>query len=566
MISEENSIFNIIKNQIQPHCILFNERQFILLLQLKLNDIDFLKSIQDISLTLKLNYFKEIVEEYNLNVSIGKEYLNKVFDEQSVMDKLTEYFIQLDKLHNTFIDNHDTEKFDKIRENLGTLESSIQDISSSYNDQSKQLKDEILKRIYSFKNELEAINEVFVSDRNNLFIQNKLWDSKFGNYSNNLFIKKNKDYEDETANFKSIFKCKYLNNSKYSYANNKIFSPLVFMDKFYISLDGRSISCYAPDLKEVSKVELNDDIIFSGSIFHFHDTHFILVPGKFGIYICNDNEIVWKMNYKFTMTDEYEVKSISLYNNFCYVNIENYEEKFSYVYVIRYDFIQKKFFCRTTKTIKPKIVSNICIVYNYDTESPQTVYFTEDYKCNIVDSNSFDVLSKHDVSDLPIELKFKYSNMIKKFSYPIISYDEKLFYTSIDRQNSLKICIFDLIDKELKILNCPQYTQINEEYLLPSITNIIVSENDVMFGGFMHGEYCKVNYDAKKEKNYIQVRQRLGRKKNNQILGYLDKIICLDNEKYQKHRWIGLWQNRLIIMLDKENDYEIFIESKGENE
>lgn len=572
---ENNQILNNVDERIAYNCLIFSKGQYVDYLELMLNDISFLESISFQTPNIELMELEEIEKKFSISLEDGKEYLKKRIRELSNKDKLLEFEQRLNELHIQFKNDRSGESFSDFQRKLEDINDGILEINKS------ELPDELLQKLHkiensikSYKEELKTILDTFVKDEryevlvDNLFDTNRLWQSPYGNYNFNPCFKKEKaqkDYEIEYMRFET---CKYLPWIKYQTIGTKIFSPLVFKDLLFISKDGVSISTFNSQKEEISRISTKSDIVSSAAVMFFKDNYYLIVPCRDSINIVSQSEVIYEVPYGFSIENGYMVKDITVFNNVAYVLVADYNKNKSIVYVIHYDFYNKEFRFKQRKEFTPRIDSNIFIIHDYDKECFYAGYILEDYSLQLVDLDSFDIISKAKVSILPIDTGFELTiqGQLKegKYSYPIVVRDSILYYLGYARNNDLILYIFNPLTEEEEKIVLPKYhkTLENGKGFVQSFTNLVVSEDKIYVSGIIDKEILEISLNSKR----TQVKKAISaHKPTNNIIAYANGAYCLDEGakatlEHISDSIVCVWNGHIIIRRPEKDDYVLYIE------
>ena len=569
-----NELLLNVEEKMQYNCMIFTPKAYKDYLTISLNDKEFISSISSISLTNKLNDIEEIEKNLGIDLSYGKEFLKGLINEQSSIDILDSFEQQISNLYQTFRNDRSGEAFDKTRIEVEGIEDSLLDLKEEAKSEEAKGKISLLEeKIANIKKELNTILQTFMTDEryeyliNNLFDQNRIWQGKYGNYNFNPFLNKNKGIEDSSITYKEFIKCSYLPKIKYEPLSNRVFSPLVMDGSLYISKDAKSITCIDSNKQEEYTIKLDEEIMESGAIMYLKGEHFIIVPCKNYVYVLNKKGIAYKMPYNFSITDGLIIKSITVFNNLAYINISNYIDNTSIVFVLSFDFYRKEFTSRPAIYFKDRILSNIFILHDYEKEEFFSGYILNNQELCIADMNSLDKISSFKLDMLPIDDGFKMekNNQVFEFKYyrPITVFEDKIYYTSLAKNNELYLCIINPFKEEESKILLPKYQKQNKNGIIPSFTNLCISLNKAYLCGNIDSEICEINLTTKNPIiNQIPISKP---RVNDFSIGYANALYTINEgnnpKRYNRFTLLGLWLGHFIVKESKEDGYILYLEA-----
>ena len=572
---ENNQILNNVDEKIAYNCLIFSKRQYIDYLELMLNDIAYLESISFQNPDSELLELEEIEASFSISLEKGKEYIQKKIRELSNKDKLDNFEQRLNELHIQFKNDRSGESFSDFQRKLDDINDGILEINKD------DLPDELLQKLHkiensikSYKEELKTILDTFVKDEryevivDNLFDTNRLWQSPYGNYNFNPFFKKEKEIKDSDIEYIPFESCKYLPKLQYQTPFSKFFAPLVFKDLLFISKDAVSISIINSQHEEISRISTKSDILASGAIMFFKENYYLIVPCRNSINIISSSEVIYEVPYGFSIENGYMVKDITVFNNVAYVLVSDFLKNRSIVYVIHYDFYNKEFKYRQRKEFEPRILSNIFIIHDYDNECFHAGYILEDNSLQLVDLDSFDVVSKMKVSILPIdmgyELTIKGIKLEFKYSYPIVVRDSNLYYLGYAKNNDFLLYKFNPLDQEEEKLVLPPYHRLapNDKGFMQSFTNLVVTDEKAYLSGIFDKEILEISLNNKK----LQMRKETSEHKGyNYLIAYSNGAYCINEGErepleYSIDSIVAVWNGHIITRRPEKDGYILLIE------
>lgn len=571
----ESQILLNVEEKMQYNCIIFTKKAYKDYLEINLNNQEFLKDISDISPKLKLSELEEIESMFSIKLEKGKDYLLKVIEEQSNKDSLKEYEGEISLLYQSFRSDRNGENFDKIRRELEKIEDNVLEIKNeNLSDELLSITTRIQNTIHNFKNELSTILDTFMTDEkfedtmNKLFTQNRIWQNKYGNYNFNPYIDKTKGQDEVNIEYVPLVKCSFLPKVKYEPTFNRYFAPLVMGEYLYISLDARSISCLNSKKEEEYRIELNDDIMASGAIMFLKGDYYLLIPCKDKLKVINDDEIIYELDYKFNLGDNFQVKSITVFNNMAYINIANYDNNTSIVFILSFDFYRKQFVSKPAIIFKSRIMSNIYVIHDYDTDNYYASYILENQMLVIADMNSLDQTKAFKVDIMPIDREYKREfnglTIPYKYYHPIAVYEDKIYYTGYTKSNELCLAIVNPFKEEESKIILPRYQKQSLGDMIPAFTNIAVSLEKAYVSGYFDGKVCEISLGSKslsyKEKDVSKPSY------NDFLIAYNDGAFVIDEgfvkeKKYTKCILSSVWLGHLIIRDISKDGYQLYIEA-----
>ena len=573
----ENKILLNVDEKIAYNCLIFTKSAYRSYLEIKLNDKAFLESISNDSYQNQLSDLEWIEKEFSISLENGKNYLNKLIQEQGNKEKLEEYENTIEALNSEFHNERSGDKIKSINDKIdGIYDDVISIDKEGLSDELYQKLSGIINRCKTIKDELKAFLDTFVSDDEyekmvkNRFNKSRLWQNTYGNYSFNPYLNSENGKEDENIQYVELTECAYLPRQKYQNPLSKIFVPLSFGEFLFFSKDAKSITCINSKKEVVFTHSMNDYIVSSGSIMFFKDEYYLIIPCKNSVKIVSEKGVIESFSYGYSIDDTMIVKSITIFNHMAYILIDDIINNQTLVDFIQYDFYQKQFKNTKQLRIKSRILSNIFIMKDEEKDHHCAGYIDSNKKVHVVDLESFDSLSSFDVDITPIDgicsLIIQGRLFEFMYNYPVISKEGYLYYLGYSKKDELFLNIinpFNEADKTQILM--PVYQRKANRYgFLQSFTNIAVSRDKVFVSGIQDMEICEISLDDKMK----QVRRSI---KEHRSYNFL---IAYDDYRYVMNRSVGdglspnnasaivsIWNGHLICREPRKESYILYIGS-----
>ncbi len=571
-------LYNQINNYIDENYIVFDKKSYSFVLENRLNDSNFINeyifSDCQANAAELLALLQELTEVFAVNlevgVSIAEEY-QRLYENQNVIKNSIE---KIGKIK-TKIEEENLElssgNVSQIRQVLDVEESNLLSIDAvSLNENNKKGLNDALAELKAVRFELDNIFKNFFEDIDfeaqitRAFKINSVWTTNYGGYNYNPYLSIPNIDEQASVDFDILTNCEYLKNTNKGY-----FSPLVHADKLFISVDGVSITVIDSNNNE-KRIELNDEIIFSGTIMYLKMDRFLIVPCKKAIQIIDiihGPKLFTSINYS-GFGEDYEVKSVASFNNYCYINISDYTNNNTIIWRLMY---YNRFIPRR-KVLQKRILSNLSLVY--DSKSAKMKLYCIDDGGDLInlDCNSLDELDHKSLKALPIDNYYKSGNNIVRYNYPIMSYDDKIYYLSFLKDLSLSLCIVDPSSENLETtIKLPKYQKQNKDAeLVPSFSNIVLNDEKAAILGPFDKRLATFKYVYKdvKLKEDVDSTEARPYAKNTFILMNDDNPVRitdkfnLDNKSFAKI--VCVWGKRIVVLVDNPqgNNYTLYVEIK----
>ena len=568
----ENKILLNVDEKIAYNCLIFTKSAYSSYLEIKLNDKAFLESISNDSYQNQLSDLEMVEKEFSISLENGKNYLNKLIQEQGNKEKLEEYENTIEALNSEF---HNERSGDKIKSINDKIEGIYDDVISidkeGLSDELYQKLSGIINRCKTIKDELKGFLDNYVSDEQyeknalGLFNSSRLWQSAYGNYNYNPYLKTKKDKEDKDIKYEKLVDCKALIEQKYQNPLFRVFVPLSFLEYLFISKDGRSITCLDREKKEVFTCSMEDDIIASGAIMFFKEKYYLIIPCKNSIKIIGREGIIKSFPYNFPIQNML-VKSITVYNQSAYILIDDIDNNQTIVDFIRYDFYTKEFKNTKQLRMRERVLSNIFIIKDFDKEQTCAGYIEENHELHIVDLDSFDPILEFDVEYAPIDGYCSILAPDRKiefmYNYPIISFDGCLYYLGYSKRDELFLEIVTPFGgKKESSYVMPKYqVRSNDKGFMLAFTNIAVSLDKVYFSGIKARKILEFDLNGRN----MREKDVSPHKGYNFLVAYENGAYVLNNqnnEVYLNRSIVAIWNGHLVMREPNDEGYTLYVES-----
>ena len=584
---EGNIVLISIDEFIDNYCMIFNEKAYLEMLEYKANDSEFLNNIEEITASAKLKYLEEISRVYNLNVDKGVEYLNDFISKQGDIEKITNFFDEINRLNKRLASDKSGNDLNSIKRDLEVLRNDISNTFSNkeYSEEVTEKIEELNTRLKNFEILFNKTLESFIFDKDYeekvtmRFNTNRIWPTRFGIHTNNLFVNTDTRRYDEHAIPQEICECKQLPATLKTLMNNRIFTPLVLDHLVYLSEDGRSLSCYDTIRKTLERViDLDDQIISSGALMYLVSSSYIILGCKKGIKIFSikDKKLLdFKADYVFNYDENIDIKSMNVFNNRCYINIADYSKGISYLYSIKYDFMRKAFVPKCS-VLSSTLVGNVILAYDKRIQQVRVSYMTSNKKLYEINPDTLDPINEYNIDYVPLDGCYNVGREVY-YTSPVLFYKGNVFYTAYTDRRDLYLCklsLLELLNDAEANKNISEYLMTSEiagfiatkqNQLIPTLSNICVDDNYAyiinsnpvikQIRSIPHNNEGR-GYQVRQHTELIKANFR-----NQTAIKYNKDLINLDTAELKEIRVLSLCQKYVVACQDlpMEGKYKLFI-------
>ncbi|MCR5350363.1 MAG: hypothetical protein K6E20_05165, partial [Acholeplasmatales bacterium] len=225
---DSNKIFYITKRHIDNDCIVLNSDSLRHMLEIKLNDDEFVNSLpKEININVQIKSVEEIASKFSIDCNQGLKILNEIKSKQKADEVVDNLLLKAKTLYNQ-LNNYNGQRIDKIKYDYSQIEDAYSSlVQKNFN---KTIASNLKTMIDSCKDLLDNVTSNYVSDIDykiksmDEFTNNVGWFSKNGIYTSNLFFSRDLSLNYEPK-FNSIYDCIYLPDSSDKQLVDRIYSP-----------------------------------------------------------------------------------------------------------------------------------------------------------------------------------------------------------------------------------------------------------------------------------------------------------------------------------------------------
>ena len=481
----DNKIINFFDNYINKYSIIFDRKSYIIMLEAKINDDEFMN---DINLTIdeKIRFVNDIVDTHNINAYNCLKMLENKKSELDNSKKLENIGKDIKRLRERIL-NYNGEDLEILKNEFSEFKSSYEFLlgkGKSINNQNN-IDNEIKECEFGLNNLINKTltNKNYYDLTKRKFNTNKIWLSKYGTYTNNLFFDRKSEIIDDSLEFKEMYSCEYLKKCDKLLNSDKIFTPLIDEGKMYISTKANNIIRVDLETKDEEEILLNDYLVTPSILMKLKDTYLINVTNK-SIVILKEDEVAFESSIERYIKDsrDYEIKYLNSFNNLFYFLINLYDKNISYIVRGYYNYSSDKF--QLYKEYKDDlIISNLIFYFDNKTNRSSIIYFTNN-EIKKINSSSDTIINKKNTNYVPWAYNFLKNSMEVRCDTNIVLHDDNIYFLSKGNNGRIYFCKYDcnFNDEDITKIELDTsaaiYADRYNNYLACNLTNFVLYDDD----------------------------------------------------------------------------------------